>query len=129
MVAFPLCLHCLHQRNDPQDLHHALQIVGQHVQAHLRADLGQGLCQKMCGTHPGLDGSERVFHRFSSNLHLFRLIAGMGLAAVMAAAVQQVWAQATPSRPFPAEVIQTPASEEQRRPIRDRTRSIEIERP
>jgi hypothetical protein len=40
--------------------------------AHLRADLGQGLGQKMRRPHPGLDGSERVFDRLPTNLHLFR---------------------------------------------------------
>ena len=29
----------LHQRRDSDDAHHALEIVGQHVQAHLRANL------------------------------------------------------------------------------------------
>ena len=69
---YPLCLHGLHQRHDSQDLHHAFQIVGQHVEAHLRADLGQGPGQKMCRTHPGLDRAERMFGRLPSNVHLFR---------------------------------------------------------
>jgi hypothetical protein len=41
-----LRLHGLHQRHNTQDLHHALQILGKHVEAHLRADLRHGICSQ-----------------------------------------------------------------------------------
>jgi len=46
-TAHPSCLHRLHQRHDPQRLHHPLQIVGKHMEAHLGADPTQGLRQKV----------------------------------------------------------------------------------
>lgn len=33
-------------------VHHALEIVGQHMQAHLGTDMFQGFGQEMCGAHP-----------------------------------------------------------------------------
>jgi hypothetical protein len=59
------------QRHHPQHLHHPLQIVGKHMEAHLRADPAQGLRQKMRRSHPRLDGPERMLDRLPPELHFF----------------------------------------------------------
>jgi hypothetical protein len=67
----PPCPHRLHQRNDPQHLHHPLQIVGKHMQAHLRAHPAQGLRQKMSRSHPRLDRAEQMLDCLPPEAHFF----------------------------------------------------------
>jgi hypothetical protein len=54
---------------DPEDPHHAFEIVGQHVKAHLSAYAGQRSTEKVRSTHPELDGAKRMFHRSSAHSH------------------------------------------------------------
>ena len=46
------------QRPDGQDSHHALQIVGQDVEAHLRSDLVEGPDLEVGRSRPGLERTE-----------------------------------------------------------------------
>ena len=48
-----------HQRADTDDVHDPGEIVGEHVQRHLGADMSQRPHQEMGGAHPGLDGVTR----------------------------------------------------------------------
>ena len=57
------------QRFDAEDVDHPLHVVGQHLQAHLRFDLFEGLGQEMGASHPGLEGSEWMFDGLSANGH------------------------------------------------------------
>ena len=52
--------HCLHQRHDPEDLHRAFQVVGQDMQTHFGADLGQSLHEKVRRPHPRFKRTERM---------------------------------------------------------------------
>src|SRR6516165_11738324 len=45
----------------PEDGDHPLQIVGENVKAHLRADLFEGAQPEVGRAHPRLDGSEWMF--------------------------------------------------------------------
>ena len=56
-----LCPHRLHQRSDAHDLHHAFEVVGQHMETHLGTDPRQPLGQEMGRAHPGFEGAERMF--------------------------------------------------------------------
>ena len=55
-----LCPDRRHQPADAEDVHHPLHIVREHVQGHLRADLGQGLHLEVGCTHPGLESGRRL---------------------------------------------------------------------
>jgi len=63
---------CLHQRLHSEDLYRSLQVVGQHMQTHFRADLGQGLHQEMRRAHPGLERAEGMFDRLPSQARRLR---------------------------------------------------------
>src|SRR6516164_7346420 len=51
-----------HQGADTQDGNDAFEVVGQDVEAHLRADPLQRAGQEVRRAHPGLDGAKRVLH-------------------------------------------------------------------
>src|ERR1700722_19491929 len=53
--------HSLDERLHPEDGDHPLQIVGENVKAHLRADLFEGAQPEVGRAHPRLDGSEWMF--------------------------------------------------------------------
>lgn len=55
-----------YQLVDAQDAHDSLQAVGQYVQAHLRAYIGEPLCQEMRRAHPGFQRPEWMLHSLSS---------------------------------------------------------------
>jgi hypothetical protein len=54
---------------DPEDSHHALEIVCQHVKAHLSAHAGQRSAEEVRSTHPKLECAKRMFHRSSAHSH------------------------------------------------------------
>ena len=49
---------CLNQSSDTHDVDEPFQIVRKHMQAHLCTDPFKCSGQKVCGTHPRLDGSK-----------------------------------------------------------------------
>ncbi len=57
------------QRTDAEDVHDALEIVGQHVQGHLGADLLEGAHLEVGRSHPRLDGAERMLDGISPGAH------------------------------------------------------------
>ena len=61
--------HRLDERLHPEDGDHPLQIVGENVKAHLRADLFEGAQPEMGRAHPRLDGSKRMFRGLASGAH------------------------------------------------------------
>src|ERR1700726_3471578 len=63
------------QRSHTEDRDHSPQVIGQNVEAHLGSDLVEGPGQEVGGTHPSLEGPERVFDGLSSHAH------GLGHAA------------------------------------------------
>lgn len=64
-----LCPHRLHQGLDSDDLHHPFEVVGQHVQAHLRADARQGPCEEMVRAHPHFERCEGMLDSLSAQTH------------------------------------------------------------
>ncbi len=66
--------HRCDQRADADDVHDALEIVGQHVQGHFSADSFQRLHLEVCIAHPVFDGPEWMLDRLSSLAHLFRML-------------------------------------------------------
>src|SRR6516164_1143938 len=58
-----------HQGADTQDGNDAVEVVGQDVEAHLRADPLQRAGQEVRRAHPGLDGAERVLHGLPPDAH------------------------------------------------------------
>ena len=69
--------HCLQQRFGSEDVDDSLEVVGEHVQAHLGAHLRQGLGEEVGLAHPCLDGPERMLHGSDGVAH--RL--GLGIEA------------------------------------------------
>jgi hypothetical protein len=61
--------HRLDERVHPEDGDHPLQIVGENVKAHLRADLFEGARPEADRAHPRLDGSEWMFRGLESDAH------------------------------------------------------------
>ena len=57
------------ERLHPEDGDHPLQIVGENVKAHLRADLFEGAQPEVGRSHPRLDGSKRMFSGLASGAH------------------------------------------------------------
>ena len=51
------------------DVHHAREIVGKHVQRHLGGDLRQPLHQEVRRAHPHLERAERVLDRLAALTH------------------------------------------------------------
>jgi hypothetical protein len=62
-------LHRLDERLHPEDGDYPLQIVGENVKAHLRADLFEGAQPEVGRAHPRLDGSEWMFCGLASDAH------------------------------------------------------------
>jgi hypothetical protein len=62
---------CQHPKHltDTEDAHHALQIVRQHMKAHLGAYTRKRLGEKVRGAHPELDRAKGMFHRAPSHPH------------------------------------------------------------
>jgi len=54
---------------DPENPHHTLEVVGQHVKTHLSAHAGKRSTKEVRGVHPELESTERVFHCSSSHSH------------------------------------------------------------
>jgi len=55
-----------HQRTDADDVHDPGEIVGQHAERHLGANVFQPLHQEMSRTHPHLDGAEGMLDRLAA---------------------------------------------------------------
>ncbi len=61
------------QRSGSHDLHHSLEIVGEYVETHLGTDPSERAGEEVGGSHPGLQGSERIFGGLPADLHLPRV--------------------------------------------------------
>jgi hypothetical protein len=59
----------LHQRADAHNRHHALHVIGEHVERHLGRDLGQRHRQEVRPAHPAFDGAEGMLGRLSAQPH------------------------------------------------------------
>lgn len=59
-----------------------LQIVGQHMQAHLGADPIERFGKEVCRSHPGFDCSKWVLDGLATNAHALRCIIQAGLHGV-----------------------------------------------
>ena len=57
------------QRPYAEDVHGSRQVVGEHAQRHLGADVLQPLHQEVGGAHPGLDGPEGMLDRLAPLTH------------------------------------------------------------
>jgi hypothetical protein len=66
--------HCRDQWADTDDVHDAFEIVGQYVQRHFCADPFHGLHLEVCLAHPGFDGTEGMFNRFTPLTHFLRML-------------------------------------------------------
>ena len=64
-----LCPDCFQQRRDAEDVDDAGQVIGEHGERHLRADVLQPLHQEVGRTHPHLDRAEGVLDGFSALTH------------------------------------------------------------
>jgi len=62
-----------HQSADAQNLHHALHVVGQQLQRHFAGHFRQPPHLKVRGSHPRLDGPERVLHGLAAHSHFLRV--------------------------------------------------------
>src|ERR1700694_2251456 len=58
---------------DTQDVHHAREVVGEHVQRHLRRNFGQRLNQKVRRTHPHLERAKRMLDGLATSTHCIRI--------------------------------------------------------
>ena len=64
----------LQQPGHADDRHHALHVVGEHIERHLGGHLRQPLREKVRCTHPALDGAERMLRCLTTQGHLFRMV-------------------------------------------------------
>jgi hypothetical protein len=62
------------QRDDADDLHAPLQVVGQHVQSRFRADMLQCLHLEVGKFHPTLDDAEGALNGFPPLMHFLRVL-------------------------------------------------------
>jgi hypothetical protein len=53
-------------KNSAEDVHHAREIVGAHVERYLGCHLGQAFYQKVDGPHPHLERAEGMLGRFTT---------------------------------------------------------------
>jgi hypothetical protein len=65
---------CREEQFDTDDVHHAREVVGEHVQRHFGRDIGQPLHQKVRRTHPHLQRGERVLDGFAAHTHGLRVL-------------------------------------------------------
>src|SRR5258708_12780567 len=61
------------ERLDTDDVHHAREVVGEHVQRHLSRHFGQRLHQKVRRPHPHLQRANRILARLATSTHCIRL--------------------------------------------------------
>src|SRR5882757_6311472 len=61
------------ERFDTDDVHHAREVVGEHVQRHLRRHFGQRLHQKVRRPHPHLQRAKRMLDRLATSTHCIRI--------------------------------------------------------
>jgi hypothetical protein len=61
------------ERFDTDDVHHAREVVGEHVQRHLSRHFGQRLHQKVRRPHPHLQRAKRMLDRLATSTHCIRI--------------------------------------------------------
>ena len=66
---------CFHQTVSADDFHNPFQVVGEHIQAHLRTHPGQFSRQEVRRTHPLFERPEGMLNRPFSNSHHLRCFA------------------------------------------------------
>ena len=62
------------ERFDTEDVHHAREVVGEHVQRHLGRYARQRLHQKVRRPHPHLQRGERMLDGFAAHTHGLRVL-------------------------------------------------------
>ena len=62
------------ERFDTDDVHHAREVVGEHVQRHLSRHFGQRLHQKVRRPHPHLQRAERMLDCLATSTHRVRIL-------------------------------------------------------
>ncbi|QDL05994.1 hypothetical protein PALA37_02515 [Pseudomonas aeruginosa] len=65
----PQAPQCLYRTGNAEDVHQPFEVVGQHMQAHFRADSGQRSGQEVCRAHPMFERAKRVLHGLSAHAH------------------------------------------------------------
>ena len=70
----PASLYCVDQSPDPQQFHHASQVVSEHMKTHLGTYPIEGLGQEMRCPHPGLDRPERMLDGLATYAHHLRSV-------------------------------------------------------
>src|SRR6476661_3294175 len=61
------------ERFDTDDVHHAREVVGEHMQRHLGRHLRQRLHQKVRRPHPHLQRAKRMLNRLAASTHRIRI--------------------------------------------------------
>src|SRR5258708_9221202 len=61
------------ERFDTDDVHHAREVVGEHMQRHLGRHLRQRLHQKVRRPHPHLQRAKRMLDRLAASTHCIRI--------------------------------------------------------
>src|SRR6476661_10679012 len=61
----------LDQSDHADDRHHALHVVGEHIERHLGCYSRKPFHEKVRCSHPALDSAERMFCRLTTHCHLF----------------------------------------------------------
>src|ERR1700730_5674719 len=64
----------LQQPRHADDRHHALHVVGEHIERHLGCHFRQASHEKVCCTHPALDGAEGMLHCRTPRCHFFWML-------------------------------------------------------
>src|SRR5262247_2644375 len=54
--------------------HHALYVVGEHIERHLSCHLRQPFREKVRCSHPALDGAERMFRCRTTHCHFLWMV-------------------------------------------------------
>ena len=62
------------ERFDTDDVHHAREVVGEHVQRHLSRHFGQRLHRKVRRPHPHLQRAERMLDCLAASTHRIRIL-------------------------------------------------------
>jgi hypothetical protein len=69
------------ERFDTGDVHHASEVVGEHVQRHLSRHFGQRLHQKVRRPHPHLQRAKRMLDCLATSTHCIRTDRGTTMSA------------------------------------------------
>jgi len=68
-----LRLDCVEEWLHAENRQHPFEVVRQHMQTHLGADMLESFCEEVRRAHPGFQGPKRMLDGFSSSAHPLRL--------------------------------------------------------